>query len=140
MRLSDTTVQSRPGRTLPRAGTLSLACFSAYVLACAFSAGCGGGRAAGLERQMAWVSSHPNAPQPVIKAVLGKKLQEGVGMATDAVIASWGQPHEKLDLGGGDARWVYRKRQLRNTGRVTIVYTLIFNRGYLTRVLQEERR
>ncbi len=89
---------------------------------------------------MAWVSSHPNAPRPVTKAVLGKKLQEGVGMTTGAVVASWGEPHEKLDLGGSDARWIYRKRQSRNTGDVVIVYTLIFNRGYLAKVQQEERR
>lgn len=61
-------------------------------------------------------------------------------MTTDAIVASWGEPHEKLDLGGGDARWIYRKRQSRNTGDVVIVYTLIFNRGYLAKVLQEERR
>ena len=110
------------------------------VVACVLFSGCGGGRAGRLERQMAWVASHPRAPRPVVKAVLGKKLQEGVGMTTDAVVASWGDPDERLDLGGGDARWVYRKGQTRNATRVTIEYTLIFNRGYLTKVLQSDRR
>ena len=89
---------------------------------------------------MAWVAANPRAPRPVTQAVLGKKIQEGVGMTPDSVVASWGEPHEKLDLGGGDARWIYRKRQARNTGGVVIEYTLIFNRGFLTRVMQVERR
>jgi len=120
-----------------RAATAVLA---AGFVACVMSSGCGGDRAGRLERQMAWVSTHPRAPRPVVKAVLGKKLQEGVGMTTDAVVASWGDPDERLDLGGGDARWVYRKGQTRNATRVTIEYTLIFNRGYLTKVLQSDRR
>jgi len=144
MRLSDTSAPgcseftdnglSALGR---RAATAVLA---AGFMACVMSSGCGSDRAGRLERQMAWVSSHPRAPRPVVKAVLGKKLQEGVGMTTDAVVASWGEPDEKLDLGGGDARWIYRKGQARNSGRVVMEYMLIFNRGYLTRVLQSERR
>lgn len=139
MRLTYTTAASH---LLPTFAHVAVATAGStwIFLACALCAGCGVGRALHLERQMAWVTSHPNAPSPVKQAVLGKKLQEGVGMTTGAVVASWGEPREKLDLGGGDARWIYRRPQARNTGRVIMVYTLIFNRGYLTKVLQTERR
>lgn len=123
----------RRGR--PRAGFLPLAVLAAVAAA----PGCGGG-AGGLARQASWVAAHLDAPVAVKEAVLGKKLMEGVGMTPDAVVASWGEPDNLLDLGGGDARWTYRRRQLRNNTRLVIEYTLIFNRGYLMRVLQEEHR
>ncbi|MHC4252138.1 MAG: hypothetical protein ACYS9X_23720 [Planctomycetota bacterium] len=142
MRFSDTIA---PTRRVPafarRAATAVLPLgFLACFLTCVLAPGCGGGRRLRLERQMAWVAANPRAPSPVKQAVLGKKLQEGVRMTKDAVVASWGEPRDKLDLGGGDARWIYRKRQARNTGGVVIEYTLIFNRGYLTKVKQIERR
>jgi len=131
---------SGPSALCRRAATAILAAAFGCVLACLVAPGCRRSMESQLQRQMAWVSGHPDAPRPVVKAVLGKKLQEGVGMTTDAVVASWGEPDEKLDLGGGDARWIYRKGQARNSGRVVMEYTLIFNRGYLTKVLQSERR
>ena len=142
MRLSDITATRHRGPTRSRTPALARAAMTAFAsgfLACVLSTGCGNA-ARRFGRQMDWVADNPKAPRPVIKAVLGKKLQEGVGMTTGAVVASWGKPHEKLDFGGGDARWIYRRGQFKNTGRVVIVYTLIFNRGYLTKVLQSEGR
>ena len=108
----------------------------AIVLA-VFLSGCGG-RQAALEEQYEWVAANPNAPAPVKRAVLGRKLVDG--MNEDAVVASWGDPKRKLDLGGGDSRWTYRKSQIINNMRVVIEYTLIFNRGILVRVLKERAR
>ncbi len=132
---------ARDHRTSPRRRATALACraATAALLACAFVSGCRG-RSLRLESQKAWVASHPEAPLPVKQAVLGRKLQERVGMPPSAVVASWGEPDKKLDLGGGDAVWIYRKGQARNTGRVVIEYKLIFKRGCLMKVLQTERR
>lgn len=99
--------------------------------------GCGGRRAA-LEEQYDWVAANPNAPAAVKRAVLGKKLVDG--MNEDAVVASWGEPKRKHDLGAGDSRWTYRKSQIISDMRVVIEYTLIFNRGILVRVLKERSR
>ncbi len=60
----------------------------AVLLAGLLAAGCGGR----LARQFEWVGANPGAPEAVRKAVLGKKLLEGVGMTEDAVVASWGSP------------------------------------------------
>ena len=116
------------------------AALTTVFLACALALGCWGGGSPRLKLQKGWVASHPNAPLQVKQAVLGKKIQEGIGMPPSAVVASWGEPDEKLDLGGGDAAWIYRKRQDRNSGRIVIEYKLIFNRGFLMRVQQMERR
>ena len=103
----------------------------------ALHSGCGG-RQAALEKQYEWVAANPNAPVPVKRAVLGKKLVDG--MNEDAVVASWGEPKRKRDLGGGDSRWTYRKSQIISDMRVVIEYTLIFNRGLLVRVLKDRAR
>jgi len=108
----------------------------ATVLAVLLS-GCGG-RRADLEEQYDWVAANPKAPATVKRAVLGKKLVDG--MNEDAVVASWGEPKRKRDLGGGDSRWTYRKSQVISDMRVVIEYTLIFNRGLLVRVLKDRAR
>jgi hypothetical protein len=105
-------------------------------LGAAIAAGCG----ARLERQREWVIEHPRAPAAVKKAVLGKKLQPGIGMTEDAVRASWGNPKSTLDLGAGDSRWTYEREQSQSGVRLIVEYTLVFKRGELIRVLQQRRR
>jgi hypothetical protein len=144
MRFSDSTTPRHRGPMRPGARTRALRVAAAIpalgFAACVLFLGCRRSTMSRLNRQIDWVANNPKASSAVKQTVLGKKLQEGVGMTPDAVIASWGRPHEKLDLGGGDARWIYRRGQHRNTGRVVIEYTLVFNRGYLMRVVQRERR
>ncbi len=113
--------------------TISSLAAAGLLLACALAAGC-----RGLGQQFEWVETHPRAPGRVKRAVLGKKLVDG--MTEDAVVASWDEPAERLSLGGGDSRWIYRKQQIINNRRSVIEYTLIFNRGLLIRVLKEQRR
>lgn len=108
----------------------------AIVLAVLLS-GCGG-RRVDLEEQYDWVAANPNAPATIKRAVLGKKLVTGMNEA--AVVASWGEPKRRHDLGGGDSRWTYRKSQIISDMRVVIEYTLIFNRGLLVRVLKDRAR
>jgi len=103
---------------------LALAAAASVVL----TAGCGGGR----ERQENWVVTHPDAPTAVKRAVLSMQLE--TGMTTDAVVASWGEPAEKVDLLGGDARWTYNRSQTFNRTRVTVEYILVFKGGILSRV------
>ncbi len=123
---------SLPNTPASRRTTSSLAA-AGLLLACALAAGCGR-----LGRQFEWVDTHPQAPAGVKRAVLGKKLV--MGMTQDAVLASWNEPVERLALGGGDSRWVYRRLQLINNRRSFIEYTLIFNRGTLIKVLKQRRR
>ncbi len=117
----------------------------AALAAVALAAGCFGppvktGPRAGrrLERQRDWVSMHPEAPSQIKRAVLGKKLVQG--MTTDAVRASWGKPDEVIALGGGDARWTYDRGQELSGVHVTVEYTLVFNRGVLIRIHQQKYR
>jgi len=87
---------------------------------------------------MEWVALNPNASEEVRRAVLGKKLV--AGMSEDAVVASWGEPDEKLALGGGDARWIYRRPQVDTGVRFEVEYTLVFRGGVLLAVHQQRRR
>jgi hypothetical protein len=91
-----------------------------------------------LERQREWVEMHPEAPSQIKRAVLGKKLIQG--MTTDAVRASWGEPGEVIALGGGDARWTYDRAQDLSGVHVTVEYTLVFNRGVLIRIHRQKYR
>ena len=99
------------------------------------AAGCSGVR---LERQREWVQMHPGAPGQIKRAVLGKKLVQG--MTSGAVRASWGDPDDVIDLGGADARWTYNRRQDLDGVQVNVEYTLVFNRGVLIRVHQQKYR
>lgn len=96
------------------------------------------GKTGRLERQIEWVHLNPDASEEVKRAVLGKKLI--AGMSEDAVLASWGEPAEKLSLGGGDARWVYRKPQVSSGRRFEVEYTLVFRGGILIAVHQQRQR
>lgn len=99
----------------------------------ALLSGCGG-REAAIEERYEWVAANPNAPARVRQAVFNREVMPG--MNEDAVVASWGEPKRRRDLGGGDSRWTYRKSQILNDRRAVIEYTLIFNRGILVRVLK----
>ncbi len=124
----------KPGRSK----SMKCGCGIALAALAALTAtGCRTG-VGGLGRQFEWVESHPGAPTQIKKTVLGKKLIEG--MSEDAVLASWGRPNEKTDLGAGDSRWKYRKHQATKYGRRTIEYTLIFGGGVVVRILTEQCR
>lgn len=117
----------------------------AALAAVALAAGCFGspvqtqpGKGRRLERQRDWVEMHPQAPSQIKRAVLGKKLIQG--MTTGAVRASWGKPDEVIPLGGGDARWTYERGQDLSGVQVTVEYTLVFNRGVLIRIHQQKYR
>lgn len=114
---------------------IALRTFTGACAAAALAAGCVGSR---LERQHDWVEMHPEAPRQIKQVVLGKKLLEG--MTKDAVRASWGNPHDSIDLGSGDARWTYNRRQVVSGAHFTVEYTLVFSRGVLIRVHQQSYR
>ena len=91
-----------------------------------------------LSRQRDWVDLNPGQPAGVRKAVLGKKLVQG--MNYEAAVASWGEPDEKLRLGRGDARWTYNRVQTISGRRRVIEYTLVFSRGVLIKTHHQTRR
>ena len=88
--------------------------------------------------QRDWLELHPDAPAHVKRAVLGKRLVEG--MTTDAVRASWGEPQQAADLGGGIVRWTYNRKQDVNNLQVNVEYLLVFNRGVLIRIHRQRFR
>ena len=120
---------------LPAVETRALAAFCAGLAVWSLAAGCFGAR---LERQREWVEMYPEAPREIKRAVLGKKLVQG--MPPDAVCASWGEPDDVVDLGGGDARWTYNRRQEMDGVAVNVEYTLVFNRSVLIRVHRQKYR
>jgi hypothetical protein len=120
-------------RTLHTHATAALSCAVGLVLL----AGCDGGPGR-LARQREWVDLNPNAPERIRRAVLGKKLVQG--MTEKAIIASWGEPDRKTRLGSADARWSYVRPQVGDGVRYDIEYILVLKRGVLISVLNQIRR
>lgn len=108
----------------------------AALSAAALAAGCLAGPR--LRRQRDWVGLHPEAHARIRRAVLAKELIEG--MTVDAACASWGEPDEAVDLGGGVSRLTYNRRQDAGGVYVNVEYTLVFNRGVLIRIHQQKYR
>lgn len=98
------------------------------VALCSFLllAGCG---SSSYEDQILWVQANPRAPDSVKKAVLKKRIIEG--MDKGAVIVSWGEPREKTVIDKGMGRWRYLRPTVINGRRVRIEYILIFKDGIL---------
>jgi outer membrane protein assembly factor BamE (lipoprotein component of BamABCDE complex) len=105
---------------------------------CALALSASGCRSDSLDAQREWIELHPNAPQRIRRAVIGKKLLQG--MTKDAVIASWGEPTTTLRLGTNDSRWTYLRPQTTSGRRYNVEYTLVFSRETLVAIHQQPVR